>query len=385
MHLPAAALVLSAALSSVEAQERISVRGPAEVLDRLAGLREAVARWHPDLDIEWSAYEAGVPFRALFDGSIDLLLSSRAIEPREQELAARLSLEIHEHILGLDAVAVVVHSDNLIESLTLEQIQTLFSGKIVGWYGFGGSDRPVRLLAPVPSSGAYQALARVLLEARFGLSPAAELVSLQSMVLAGVASDPRAVGLVSMSLGRPNVRTVPLKADESGAAVLPTVDSVERGEYPLSGVLWVYRRGGADEGLQRVLSCWLSSEGQVEVANAGFVAVTADRAFRRTLPAREKARSAVVTRVSFARGVDRLDREAERTLTDLSTRAAEVWIEGHAELQETRPEDLRLSGQRARAVEEFLRARGVAVTGAEGVSAASGDFRGADVWWIARR
>ena len=385
MRLPAAAMFLSAALSSIEAQERISVRGPADVLDRLAGLRDAVARWHPDLDIEWSTYEAGSSFAGLFDGSVDLLVSSRAIEPREQALAARLSLEIHEHVLGLDAVAVVVHPDNLIESLTLEQIQTLFSGKIVGWYGFGGSELPVRLLAPLPSSGEYQALAKLLLEARFGLSPAAELVSPQSMVLAGVASDPRAVGLVSMSLDRPNVRTVPLKADESGAAVLPTVDSVERGECPLSRVLWLYRRGSADEGLQRVLSCWLSSEGQAEIANAGFVAVTADRAFQQALPAREKSRGAAVTRVSFARSADRLDREAERTLTDLSTRVAEVWIEGHADLQEARPEDRRLSGERARAVEEFLRARGVTVTGAEGAGPASGDLRGADVWWISRR
>src|SRR5574341_222642 len=153
MRLPAAALVLSAALTSVDAEERIAIRGPADIVDRLAGLRKSLERWHPDLEIEWSAEEGGLAFDGLFDGSIDLLVSSRAIEPREQSLAKWLSLEIHEHLAGLDAVAVVVHPDNFVESLTLEQIKTLFSGKIVGWYGFGGSDRPVRLLAPLPSSG----------------------------------------------------------------------------------------------------------------------------------------------------------------------------------------------------------------------------------------
>ena len=381
----AAALVLFAFLSPVEAQERIEVRGPADVLDRFAGLSEAIARWHPDLDVAWVPYEAGVTFAPLFNGSADLLVSSRGIEPREQALAAKLSLEIHERIVALDAVSVVVHPDNRVESLSLEQIQTLFSGKIVGWYSFGESDRPVRLLAPLPSSGEYQALRRIFLGGDFRLPPSAELVSPSSAVLTTVASDPRAVGLVSMSLDSSRVRTVPLRAAPSDAPVVPSVDSVERGEYPWSRVLWLYSRGKADEGLRRLLSCLLSSEGQAEIAKAGFVAVAADRVFHRTLPARERSRGATVTRVTFAPLLDRLDRQARQVLSELAEGAAEVWITGHAELLEDRAEDRGLSERRARAVEEFLTALGVAVAGAEGVGAEGGDLRGADVWWVSRR
>src|SRR3990172_4251923 len=208
----AATLVLSAFLSRVDAQERLSVRGPADVLDRFAGLSEAIAGWHPDLDVAWVPYESGVTFAPLFDGSADLLVSPRGIEPWEQALAAKLSLEIHEHIAALDAVSVVVHRDNRVESLSIEQIQTLFSGKIVGWYGFGGSDRPVRLVAPPPSSGEDHALRRISPGDDFRLPPSAELVSSSAGVLSTVASDPRAVGLVSMSLDSSSVRTVPLRA-----------------------------------------------------------------------------------------------------------------------------------------------------------------------------
>lgn len=389
MRLPAALLVLSAALSSVEAQDRISVRAPADVLDRLAGLRESVARWHPDLDVEWSAYEGGASFAGLFDGSVDLLLSARAIEPREQALATRLSLEIHEQVAGLDAIAVVVHPDNFVESLTLEQVQTLFSGKIVGWYGFGGSDRPVRLLAPMPSSGEYQALRRISPGGDFSLPPAAELVSASADVLSTVSSDLRAVGLVSMTLDRSKVRTVPLRMQtqtpSSNVPVAPSADSVERGEYPWDRFLWLYRRGTADEPLLRLLSCLLSSEGQTEIAKAGFVPVVADRAFQRTLPARERSRGATVTTVGFAPGSDGLDRRAREALTGLAERAAKVWITAHAQLLEDRSGGPGLSERRARAVAEFLTERGVAVDGAEAVGADSGDLASADVWWVSRR
>ncbi len=380
----AAALVLSALLSRVEARERISVLGPAEVLDRFAGLSEAVARWHPDLDIAWVASETGVSFDPLFDGSADLLVSTRAIEPWEQALAARLSLEIHEQFAALDAVSVVVHPDNRVENLSLEQMQELFSGKIRGWYGFGGSDRPVRLLAPLPSSGEYQALTRISRERGFRLPPAAEVVPDSAAVIAAVASDPRAVGLVSMSLDRSRVRTVPLRAAPDAPAA-PSVDTVEHGDYPLSRALRLYTRGNAVEGLQRLVSCLLSSEGQAEIAKAGFVALTADRPFRRTLPARERSRAATVSRVSFAPGFDGLDRPARDLLTGLAALAAEVWITGHSELEEDRSEAGVLSERRARAVEEFLKGLGVAVAGTEGVGAFSGDLRVADVWWISRR
>lgn len=387
----AATLVLSAFLSRADAQERISVRGPADVLGRFAGLSEAIARWHPDLDVAWVPYEAGVTFGPLFDGSADLLLSPRGIEPQEQALAATLSLEIHEYVAALDGVSVVVHPGNRVENLSLEQIQTLFSGKIVGWYGVGGSDLPVRLLAPPPSSGEYQALRRISPGGDFKLPPSAELVSASAAVLAAIASDPRAVGLVSMSLDRTRVRTVPLRAApgapaaSSDAPLVPSADSVERGEYPWSRVLWLYSRGSADEDLQRLLASLLSSEGQAEIAKAGFAAVSADRAFRRTLPARERSRGATVTRVSFSPGLDQLDREHHGVLTALAERAAEVWITGHTELAEYRPGDRGLAERRARAVESFLTALGVAVRGAEGAGAESGDLRGADVWWISRR
>lgn len=388
MRLPVAVLILSASLSSVEAQNRISVRGPKDVLDRFAGLREALSRWHPDLEIEWSAYEGGVSFAGLFDGSVDLLVSSRAIDRREEILARELSLEIHEHVAGLDAIAVVVHPDNFVESLTLEQIRTLFSGKIVGWYGYGGSDRPVRILAPMTSSGEYQALRRISPGGNVRFPSAAELVPASAEVLSTVASDPRAVGLVSMALDRSKVRTVPLRTTSSDVPLVPSADSVERGEYPWERFLWLYRRGSGDESLLRLLSSLLSSDGQAEIAKAGFVALVADRAFHRTLPSRERSRGAAVTSVRFAPGTARLDRASERSLAELSTRAAEVWITAHAELDE----DRRIPEERARALERFLTARGVSVTGAEWMRAAalappsaSGDFRRADVLWVSRR
>jgi phosphate transport system substrate-binding protein len=384
MRLSAAVLALSAALLPTAGQ-RISVRADVDAIARLSRFREALARWHPDLDVAWLPDESGTGFGPLFDGSADLLVSFRELEPRDRALAAKLSLEIHEHLAALDAVAVVVHRDNRVESLSIDQVVALFGGKIVGWYGFGGSQLPVRLLSPSPSSGELQALRALAPGGDFRLPAASEIAASSAAVLSTVASEPGAVGLVSMSFDRSGGRTVPLSAAPPAAPVAPSSESVERGEYPLRRALRIYSRGPADEPVQRLVSCILSSEGQAEIAKAGFVPVSADRPFRRMLPARERSRSASVTRVSFEMGSDRLDRAAGDALTEVAGRAAEVWITGHAAFGEDRSEALGLSERRARAVSEFLSARGVGIAKAEGVGAEGGDLRGADVWWIARR
>ncbi len=377
--------ILTAFSSSAAATEPLKVRGPAHVVERLGPFSKTIATWQPDLEIEWVGDEAGISFAPLFDGSVDLLLSPREIEPWERALAAILSLEIHEDAAALDAVSVVVHPDNRVESLSLEQLQTLFSGKIRGWYGFGGSDLPIRLLAPSPSSGEYQALKKVFPGGDVRLPPSVDFVSTPRVVLATVLSDGRAVGLSSMSLDASRVRTVPLQASASSAPVAPSAASVESGEYPWSRVLWLYRRGSAHEGLRRFLSSFLSSEGQAEIAKAGFVALPADRALHRTLAARERSRGATVTRVSFAPGVDRVDGDALALLTQAAKDASEVWITGHAQPEEDRSGAVGLSERRARAVEALLANLGVAVRGAEGVGADGGDRSAADVWWISRR
>jgi phosphate transport system substrate-binding protein len=379
------ALVLLLFPLSAAAQERLTVYGHADVIERLSGLEEVVSRWHPDLKVEWRADESGVSFTPLFDGSADLLVSLRCIEPWERALAGVLSLQIHEDAAALEAVSVIVHPDNQVESLTLEQVQTLFSGTIVAWYGFGGSERPIRLLAPSPSSGEYQALQRISPGGDYRLPPSAEVVETARQVMATVASDPRAVGLLAAGFEAPGVREVPLRASASAAPIAPSTDSVEAGDYPWNRVLWLYRREGADESLRRLISCILSSEGQREIAKAGFAPLPADRPLLRTLSAKDRSHAATLTRVGFAPGLDRLEDGAREILARAARDVSEVWITGHAELRESREGAVGLSERRARAVETFLSGIGVAVRGAEGVGADGGGRRASDVWWISRR
>ncbi len=379
------------------AAEAVRLRGSSLVFERLDGLRGEIARWLPNLSVEWYGGGTGAGFISLFDGSADVAVSTRPIEDREKALASRLSLQLREYVLALDGVAVIVHPDNPVDSLSTGQLATLFAGTIVAWHGVGGSSLDVRLLRPPPSSGTFELVKDRILEGA-QIASSAEIAETEDAAIDLVASDPRAIALVSMSRDRSRVKTIPLKLDDSSAALLPTPESVAVEEYPLTRAIRLYVRGEPDEKLRRLLSFIVLSDGQEKVEEGGLVPVFADRPIQRVLPSRSSAGGAAVARVLFRFGESRLHRASRGELDEIAKRAlagtGEVWITGHVDSNEGRSRDGSLSEERARAVQSYLAGLGVKAFQVEGRGAAEplsaldgqGDEnRRADVWLLPRR
>jgi outer membrane protein OmpA-like peptidoglycan-associated protein len=179
--------------------------------------------------------------------------------------------------------------------------------------------------------------------------------------------------------------------------VLPTVETVERSDYPLPRTIYLYRRAPMEGTLRRVVSFLLLTSGQSEVARAGFVPLSADRPIARSLPSLAAAgTTARVARVGFGFRGSRLDREARLVLDEVASSGGEVWVTGHTEPQEESPGGGDLSAERAAAVADYLRERGVEVTRVEGRASTEPhaspetldgrrENRRADVWILPRR
>jgi phosphate transport system substrate-binding protein len=380
------------------AQDGLVIRFPARDAGRFDGMRDVLAGWHRDLNMTWEASEDDAGFVQLFTGATDVLFTPSAAEEREVRLAGRLGVALLEQLLGLDAVAVIVHPRNPVDFLSLEQLRRVYSGSIVAWHGVvGGYDLPVRPLSPSLDSGLRQVLDRVVLRDD-EIAPDAELVEDRAAMVQAVASDPRAIGLVAMTEERSSVKTLAV-AVEGREAVAPSPLAVESGDYPL-GLTWrIYARGPADEALRRFLASVLLRDGQALVTAAGFVPIPADRPTLRTVVSRERPSGARRESVGFGFRGSRLDAEARSRLEELARAArgsdVEVWVTGHSEPREIGVWDRTLSRDRAASVARFLEERGVSVAEAEGrgcadpvMSNATLDGRRAnrraDVWVLLR-
>ena len=68
------------------------------------------------------------------------------------------------HEIGRDRVAVFVHKDNPVASLTRPQLKDLFTGKVQNWKEVGGPDVPVKVYLSSPGSGTRATFQKMALD-----------------------------------------------------------------------------------------------------------------------------------------------------------------------------------------------------------------------------
>ena len=89
---------------------------------------------NPDLRISVSGGGTGHGVKSAGAGEIDIGAVSRDVKSTELEQYPDLKLVA----IGRDSVAVVVHPNNAVSDLTLEQLAQIFSGEITNWKDVGG-------------------------------------------------------------------------------------------------------------------------------------------------------------------------------------------------------------------------------------------------------
>jgi len=95
-------------------------------------------------------------FINLIDKKTDLILSARIMSPDEKEYANLKGATLIETPIALDAFIFLVNPNNPVTSLTIQQIQDIYTGKITNWKEVGGSDAKINPYVRNPNSGSQE-------------------------------------------------------------------------------------------------------------------------------------------------------------------------------------------------------------------------------------
>ena len=175
--------------------------------------------------------------------------------------------EAHETRVALDALAVYVHTDNAIPSLTMEQLASIYRGQVTNWSAVGGPDRPIVLYSRENNSGTYAYFKEhVLGNQDFALT--AQTLPGTAAVINAVSHDVSGIGYGGIGYAE-GVRTVPIVGAD-GAPVEPTLENATSGRYPLSRFLFMYTAGDPAGLAAEFIGFVTSEEGQRLVEQAGF-------------------------------------------------------------------------------------------------------------------
>ncbi len=297
-----AALLLVAGMAHAQAEdtgelpeyERVSgVSGTLSSIgsDTLANLMtlwtEEFKREYPNVTIQVQAAGSSTAPPALTEGTASFGPMSRAMKDKEIEaFETRHGYKPTAVRVAIDALAVYVHKDNPIESLTIPEVDAMFSvtrrcgaaAEIGRWgdLGLSGSwaSRPIQLYGRNSVSGTYGYFKETALCSGDFKNTVNEQPGSASVVQA-VSASLNGVGYSGIGYVTSGVKAVPLAQYAAAPAVEATPDNAVSGEYPLSRYLYIYvnkRPGTPLQPLEReFLKMVLSKSGQAVVGKDGYV------------------------------------------------------------------------------------------------------------------
>ena len=274
-----------------------------------------------------AAHGTGTGFAGLKDGAADLAAASRPIKQSEAQSLAALgdmrSAE-SEQVIAIDGLAVIVHPDNPVQSLSVEQVARLFSGEIANWRELGGANAAVELHARDDQSGTYDTFKELVLGSQ-GKTLATNATRYESNDALSLAVSRRsgAIGFVGLaSVGKSKALAI---TDGDSQPMPPTTALVATEDYPLSRRLFLYADPQKQSKWTREFLTFVHSPaGQAIVEKSGYVAqaiapirLPAQAAMPAAYQQLAREAQRLTVNFRFAEGSAQLDNKAQRDVQRL--------------------------------------------------------------------
>jgi len=236
---------------------------------------------HPEASISVTGGGSGTGLSALLNGTVDIANASRAIKDEELEQAQAVGFTPGEYVVARDAIAVIVNPENPVKELTLAQISAIYRCEITNWSQVGGEDRPIVRLSRETNSGTHVYFLEEVI--RLGDKTNTDIFCAETLlmpssegIIAEVADNPNAIGYDGLGYVTEDVKMLALSENPAGPFILPSVENVNAGTYPIARDLYMYTRTDTPDGLVKAYLEWVfSAEAQKIVSDLGFVPVEA--------------------------------------------------------------------------------------------------------------
>ena len=195
----------------------VSTDGSTSMEKVIGALSESYMAANKDVTVNYNPTGSGAGITAVQEGTCDIGLSSRAL--KDEEKAAGLK----ETVLAYDGIAIIVHPDNPVSDLSIEQIAQLYTGEITNWKDVGGSDAEVVLIGREAASGTRDGFESIT-GTKDKCQYRQELTSTGDVITA-VSQNPDAIGYASLAAIKDSVKALSVNG------VTPSEATVKDGSY----------------------------------------------------------------------------------------------------------------------------------------------------------
>lgn len=251
------------------------IKGSDTMVHLCSKLAEEYMKKNNNTSISVTGGGSGTGIAALLNGTTDLCASSRKIKDKEITASQKKGIKTIETPISLDGIAVVIHPSNSVKELSLSELKRIYTGEYSNWSQLGGEDRPITVLSRESSSGTYVFFQKRVLNKR-DYSPKARLMPATSSIIQAISDDEGAIGYVGLGYAtkaKDKVKMVAIKEKPESKGVLPSVQTIQSGQYPIARPLHFYSSTKNEVLVQEFIAYALSEKGQQIVEETGYVKV----------------------------------------------------------------------------------------------------------------
>jgi phosphate transport system substrate-binding protein len=264
----------------------LNAAGSDTMLELQTLMAEEFRKLYPQVKIQVEGKGSSTAPPALIEGTVQLGNMSRKMKNKEVDaFEEAFGYDPQRFDVALDTLAVFVNKDNPVESLTIEQVDAVFSktrkcgspADISTWgqldLGGNWATAPISLYGRNAASGTYgyfkdHALCKGDYKDTVKEQPGS------ASVVQGIEKDLLGIGYSGIGYATSGVRAVPLSPSTGQPAVVASSENAANGSYPLARFLHIYVNQAPGKKLDRLTSEYLrfilSAEGQRVVIKAGF-------------------------------------------------------------------------------------------------------------------
>jgi phosphate transport system substrate-binding protein len=259
LTLPILALLAAPALASAA----VTVKGSDTMVILAQRWAEEYMKKNPGKSVQVTGGGSGTGIAALINGTTDIANASRAMKKDEkQKVQDKFGAAPVETPVAKDGVAFYVHEANPVKSLSVQQLRDIYLGDIDNWKQVGGPDAKIVVYSRENSSGTYVFVKDEVLKGG-DFTPRAQTLPGTAAVVNAVGKEKFGIGYGGAAYGK-GIRELQVEG------VLPTLETIQTGKYPLARDLYMYTRAAPAGEIKDFMDFCLSPAGQKLVETVGY-------------------------------------------------------------------------------------------------------------------
>ena len=213
----------------------------------------------------------------MINGTVDIANASRKMKQKEIDLAKKRGQNPVEHIVGYDALAVFIHSDNPLSSLSKAQLAKIYARgqEYDNWSDLGVEvpgckNNEIVVVSRQNNSGTYAYFKKAILGSKGKYRQGTLDMHGSKDVVDLVEKTPCAIGYSGLAYAIDHVKMVCITTEEGTPCVNPSVATASNGIYPIARPLFMYTNGAPQGKVKNYLDWILSTEGQCIILKKGY-------------------------------------------------------------------------------------------------------------------